>query len=155
MSRHFLRYLTALGASALGGQWGSWQLTDSPEAPSTASWRLNFMSADWRTMRISADGNLSAIAKPMEILGTNQWRTQKPLVITSCPCQYIGVCANVRSYNGGLHAKKLPHVSWLFRTDRWYDRCLFRGCTCQLYRYIVCLRWLFYFGPFHNVSIHW
>lgn len=89
MSRHFLRYLTALGASALGGQWGSWQLTDSPEAPSTASWRLNFMSADWRTMRISADGNLSAIAKPMEILGTNQWRTQKPLVITSCPCQYM------------------------------------------------------------------
>lgn len=89
MSRHVLRYLTALGASALGGQWGSWQLTDSPEAPSTASWRLNFMSADWRTMRISADGNLSAIAKPMEILGTNQWRTQKPLVITSCPCQYM------------------------------------------------------------------
>lgn len=89
MSHYFLRYLTALGASALGGQWGSWQLTDSPEAPSTASWRLNFMSADWRTMRISADGNLSAIAKPMEILGTNQWRTQKPLVITSCPCQYM------------------------------------------------------------------
>ena len=64
-----LRYLTPLGASALGGEWGSWQLTDSPDAPSTAAWRLNFMSTEWRTMHITSEGNLSAIARPVERLG--------------------------------------------------------------------------------------
>eukprot|EP00438_Fugacium_kawagutii_P002623 Skav201674 [mRNA] locus=scaffold641:372360:386890:+ [translate_table: standard] len=62
-------YLTPVGYSMLGGQWGSWQLTDSPDAPATASWRLNFMSSDWRTVHIKAEGNLSALATPVEILG--------------------------------------------------------------------------------------
>lgn len=60
-------YLTPLGASALGGQWGSWQLTESPDAPSTAAWRLNFMSSEWRAMHITSEGNLSAIARPVEL----------------------------------------------------------------------------------------
>jgi len=111
-------YLTALGASALGGQWGSWQLTDSPEAPSTASWRLNFMSADWRTMRISADGNLSAIAKPMEIeelktehnwvpedssFGFNRWAFVEDLLAPGVAMKYDGL-----NYTVGKDPESFP-----------------------------------------------
>jgi len=60
-------YLAALGSSVTGGQWGSWQLSDDPDSPATATWKLDFMAPDWQTVRISSDaGSLSIVAKPIE-----------------------------------------------------------------------------------------
>lgn len=78
-------YLTPLGSSMVGGQWGAWQLTDDPSAPTTGSWRLNFMSKDWQTIRISSSsGNLSSTVKPTtidELRGTYQWLPEDPGVL--------------------------------------------------------------------------
>ena len=60
-------YLTALGSSITGGQWGAWQLSDDPESPATATWKLDFMAPDWQTSRIYSDsGHLSIVAKPVK-----------------------------------------------------------------------------------------
>lgn len=59
-------YLTAMGSSISGGQWGAWQLSDDPDSPSTTTWKLDFMAPDWQTLRFSSDsGHLSAVTKPM------------------------------------------------------------------------------------------
>eukprot|EP00439_Symbiodinium_sp_Y106_P083865 s8_g24.t1 len=59
-------YLTAMGSSIAGGQWGAWQLSDDPDSPSTTTWKLDFMAPDWQTLRFSTDsGHLSAVTKPM------------------------------------------------------------------------------------------
>lgn len=78
----------------LGGQWGSWQLTDSPDAPATASWRLNFMSSDWRTVHIKAEGNLSALATPVETLGVGMSHGGVYLVVGAFLSTRSAICEN-------------------------------------------------------------